>query len=54
VINVFLDTAGKTAYETLLQQQEKVSERVLSQFDHHTQELVIAHMHVLAAALNNA
>jgi DNA-binding MarR family transcriptional regulator len=53
VINVFLDTKGKTAYQTILQQREKVSEGVLSQFDTQTQALVIKHLHALAAALNN-
>jgi DNA-binding MarR family transcriptional regulator len=53
VINVFLDAMGKTAYKTILNQKEKVSERVLSQFDDQAQDLVIKHMHTLASSLNN-
>jgi DNA-binding MarR family transcriptional regulator len=54
VINVFLDKKGKTAYQTLLQQKEKVSEGLLAQFDEPAQALLIRHLHALAAALNNA
>ena len=53
VINVFLDAKGKTAYKTILKQKKKVSERLLSQFDDKTQDLVIKHIHALASSLNN-
>ncbi|WP_214071213.1 MarR family transcriptional regulator [Mucilaginibacter sp. dw_454] len=53
VINVFLDSMGKTAYKTIINQNKKLSESFLSQFDDKTQGLVIKHIHVLASSLNN-
>ncbi|MFA6245431.1 MAG: MarR family transcriptional regulator [Mucilaginibacter sp.] len=52
VINVLLDAAGVKAYKTMLNQKKNISERVLSQFDEHTQDFVIKHMHALASSLN--
>jgi len=54
VINVFLDAKGKTTYKTILSQKKNVSERLLSQFDDKTQDLLIKHMHALASSLNHA
>ena len=54
VINVFLDSAGKAAYKTMVNQKKKISEGVLSQFDDETQDLVIRHMHALTSSLNKS
>lgn len=51
VINVFLDSKGKTAYKTILSHKKKIAESVLSQFDDQTQDLFIKHIHTLASSL---